>query len=131
MTDGNFVFMNLVCYGSDKISDIKDQEAICESMKISTQFIQLLHPKVIVCFSVNDVYLKLKEYLGEEFRFSHTILFTRDGIDTCLQRIKVGYWNDIKVIGIPHPSQSINNDDLGDIAVFLRDAMQGISWNWV
>nr|CDL66859.1 unnamed protein product [uncultured bacterium] len=39
----------------------------------------------------------------------------------CKKIVKSGFWKGIQIIGIPHPSQRISNDDLGSVANFVLE----------
>ena len=44
----------------------------------------------------------------------------------CSKPVMKGNWNGIPVYGIPHPSSSVSNDDLGAAALYLRSELQKI-----
>jgi len=97
-------------------------------------------PKCIVCFSVEDCFL----LLNNRFQFDNiTDIDTSKETDvsiidfvkskksggwketlSCTKPVLKASWNSIPIYGIPHPSSSISNNDLGAIALYLRSEMQ-------
>ena len=143
--DGNFIFFNAIYFGTNNIARFKrikgSVEAIEKCLVFTEEVIQkVFRPKCIVCFSVKDCFL----LLNNRFKFDNIIT-----IDTaketnvsiidfvkskksggwketlsCTKPVLKASWNGIPIYGIPHPSSSISNNDLGAIALYLRSEMQ-------
>jgi len=84
--------------------------------------LEIFRPKCIVCFSVQNCF----NLIDKQFKFANvtTIRPQRivDGKQLVAKHlVKIGYWDDIKIVGIPHPSLPISNDDWGTIALFLKN----------
>ncbi len=145
--DGNFIFFNAVYFGSNNIARFKkikgSGEAIEKCLDFTEEVIQkVFQPKCIVCFSVEDCFL----LLNNRFHFDKiTDIDTAKETDvsiidfvkskksggwketlSCTKPVLKASWNGIPVYGIPHPSSSISNNDLGAIALYLRSEMQKI-----
>lgn len=126
MEEGNFVFMNAVYFGSSKIQQLERipniRPAIDKCLEFTKEVItEIFRPKVIVCFSIPDCY----DRLNWKFSFDAVISFSPSHIINnkpyqCKQTIKMGLWEGIPIIGIPHPSGLHNHDDWGVIAHFLK-----------
>ena len=123
MEDGNFVFMNAVYFGSRDIKDLKAKEGSAEiinqCLDFSAEVIKdIYHPKAVICFSVPDCFtpfvnrLKIKE--------TEKIIPKMINGEPAKHDVVKALWDDIKIIGIPHPSGVISYDDLGAIAMFLQ-----------
>lgn len=127
MEDGNFVFMNAVYFGSSQIQQLERipniQPAIDKCLEFTKKVItDIFRPKVIVCFSISDCFDRLNLKFGFDavvsFSPSHII---NDKPYQCKKIIRMGLWEGIPVIGIPHPStRDFSNDDWGVIAHFLK-----------
>lgn len=127
MEDGNFVFMNAVYFGSSTIKQLECipniQLAIDKCLEFTKEvIIDIFCPKAIVCFSISDCFDRLNQKFGFDavvsFSPSHNI---NDKPYQCKKTIKMGLWEGIPVIGIPHPStRDFSNDDWGVIAHFLK-----------
>lgn len=119
MEDGNFIFMNAFFFGTNKLAeldaltDIKTYKAQClEYVKEAIQTI--FKPKMIVCFSIPSCFDALnKQFHFENVERIHPKYPKLDGQSRKI--MKIGYWNGIKVMGIPHPSQRISWDDMGAV----------------
>ena len=143
--DGNFIFFNAVYFGTNNIARFKrikgSGEAIEKCLDFTEEVIQkVFKPKCIVCFSVEDCFL----LLSNRFHFDNkTDIDTAIETDvsiidfvkskesggwkealSCTKPIFKASWNGIPIYGIPHPSSSISNNDLGAIALYLRSEMQ-------
>ena len=143
--DGNFVFFNAVYFGSEDIASFKkipgSSDAIEKCLTFTEEVIRdIFMPKCVVCFSVPDCF----DLLNKRFVFKdvnqintaestdrHLIDFATSkekgawkGIYTCSKPVIKGDWDGIPVYGIPHPSSSVSNDDLGAIALYLRSELQ-------
>ena len=143
--DGNFVFFNAIYFGTNKIIDFRNLQGSNDVIKKCLQFTgEVIHnifkPKCIVCLSVPDCF----DNLNRQFKFAkvkriNTLQETDAGlIDfamnkeakgwkiryNCKRIIKKGFWEDIPVYGIPHPSGSVSNDDFSAITLYLRSEMQ-------
>lgn len=126
MEDGNFVFMNAVYFGSQDIQELKAKEGsaaiINQCLDYSAEVIQeVYHPNVVVCFSIPDCFSPFVErlHITDVETITPTII---DGSPAWHQVMKA-MWNDIKVLGIPHPSGRVSNDDWGAIAMFLKSEL--------
>ena len=69
MTDGHFVFMNVVYFGSDTIKDFQTKpgsvEVAAQCMDFTAEVIQdIFRPKCVVCFSINDCFRPLERRFG-------------------------------------------------------------------
>ena len=145
--DGNYVFFNAIYFGTNNIARFKrikgSVEAIEKCLDFTEEVIQkVFKPKCIVCFSLNDCFL----LLNNRFQFDNiTAIDTAKETDasiidfvkskksggwketlSCTKPVLKASWNGIPVYGIPHPSSSISNNDLGAIALYLRSEMQKI-----
>lgn len=124
MDDGNFVFMNAVYFGSQDIQELKTKKSsadiINHCLDFSAEVIQeVYHPKAVVCFSIPDCFTPFvnRLHIKNIERITPNII---DG-SPAKHGVTKTMWNDIKVIGIPHPSGSISYDDWGAIAMFLKN----------
>ncbi len=143
--DGNFVFFNVVYFGSEKIADMKSipgaSEAIDKCLDFTGEVIQdIFKPKCIVCFSIPDCFdllnlkfhfkdirsVKLNENIAHHLAEFAIKKSWKSGVPNSSCTIKTAFWNDIPVYGIPHPSGSISYADWGLIALFLRNEMEKI-----
>ena len=130
------MFFNAVYFGSKNISELKKipgaTEAIDRCLDFTDEVIhEIFKPKCIVCFSIPECY----DLLDSKFHFDDvmTIVPEFDGEKThyvSTKAVKRGLWRaqsgecTIPVLGIPHPSQAISNDDWGTIATWLKEEMQ-------
>mgnify|MGYP005952114067 CR=1 FL=1 len=126
VTDGNFVFMNIIYFGSHDIRQFKalpnSDMYIDACVNYTAEVIhEVFNPKCIVCFSIPDCF----NLLNNKFQFSHIEDVTPAILDGGLARhnIRCGMWNGIPIYGIPHPSGRISNDDWGAIAMWLKTEM--------
>jgi hypothetical protein len=131
MEDGNFVFMNAVYFGSKTIKQLEQlpnaKPAIAQCLEFTKEVIHdIFKPKAIVCFSVASGF----DVLNTSFGFESVISFCPnrilpDGTKLeCKWELKLGIWNGIPVIGMPHPSaRGISNDDWGTIAYTLKNLL--------
>lgn len=145
LEDGNFVFFNAIYFGTTNINEFKklqgSNEAIVNCLQFTGEVIQnIFKPKCVVCLSVPDCF----DNLNRLFSFSNVkridtlketdanlIEFAlhkeHNGWNTkysCKSTIKKGYWNEIPIFGIPHPSGRVSYNDLSAIALYLRSEMQ-------
>ena len=131
MEDGNFVFMNAVYFGSKTIKQLEQlpnaKPAIAQCLEFTKEVIHdVFKPKAIVCFSVADGFDALNTSFGFESVISfHPNRILPDGTKLeCKWELKLGIWNGIPVIGMPHPSaRGISNDDWGTIAYALKNLL--------
>ena len=145
ITDGNFVFFNAVYFGSKDIASFKkipgSGNAIEKCLTFTEEVIHdIFKPKCIVCFSVPDCFNLLNNrFAFKDVKQINTAESTDDDlidfamskekgawkcVYTCSKAVMKGNWNGIPVYGIPHPSSSVSNDDLGAIALYLRSELQ-------
>lgn len=136
VTDGNYVFFNAVYFGSKDIAAFRSipgaADAIDRCLDFTDEVIhEIFKPKCVVCFSVPDCF----DRLDSKFHFAgvEKIIPEFDGEKThyvSTKAVKRGLWcsqpkqDAIPVLGIPHPSQAISNDDWGAIATWLKEEMQ-------
>ncbi|WP_155285774.1 hypothetical protein [Capnocytophaga felis] len=123
VTDGNFIFMNAVYFGTKNINQLKNieqsKEVVNQCLDFTAEVIQdIFKPKSIVCFSISECFNPLKK----KFHFTEEEIITPQMVNGALAGIKINkaYWNGIPIYGIPHPSGRLNNDDMGAIALFLK-----------
>ena len=126
MKDGNFVFMNAVYFGSSDISRLKalsdGVEAIDEYLRLTNQVVtQIFCPKIVICLSVNEVFDPLARKC--EFREIETLHPINGTQYVSSKAVKRAWWGSCRVIGIPYPSQAISYDDLGSIALFIKQEL--------
>lgn len=126
MKDGNFVFMNAVYFGSSDISRLKalsdGVEAIDECLRLTNQVVtQIFCPKIVICLSVNEVFDPLARKC--EFREIETLHPINGTQYVSSKAVKRAWWGSCRVIGIPYPSQAISYDDLGSIALFIKQEL--------
>lgn len=133
MKDGNFIFMNAVYFGSKTIAQLKPVEKVIVNscLALTNEVIHcIFKPECIVCFSVSKCF----DMLASEFSFEQIQEFFPSRKDNpsliSKHRVKMGIWNGIKTIGIPHPSGKVNNDDWGTIALFLKEQMSDIAFQF-
>ena len=123
MEDGNYIFMNAIYFGTrtlnqmNKLPLIKEVKDTC--LKYTDEVIHnIFCPKLIVCFSVRDCFDVLNRHFGFddviEVIPSHPIPNIH-----CPKKVKSATWKGRRVIGIPHPSQAISNDNWGAIGNFI------------
>ena len=127
MTDGNYVFMNAVYFGSKDIKTLKAKEgsteAIDRCLDFTAEVIQdVFKPKCVVCFSKSECFAPLNAKY--KFELVETVTPTIVNGDPARQTVMKGLWNGIPVYGIPHPSGRISNDDWGGIALYLKKEME-------
>lgn len=130
MTDGNFVFMNAVYFGTNKINQFatipESKEAISKCFDFTKELIQdIFKPKCIVCFSITSCFDRLNKKYG--FNDTQTIVPLTVNNEAATIKIKKGMWENIPIYGIPHPSQAINYDNLGAIVLYLKKEMQSLN----
>lgn len=130
MTDGNFVFMNAVYFGSDTIKSLQAKpesgDIIAKCLNFTAEVIQsIFRPRCVVCFSVTDCFLPLAQH----FKFTEVETLNPPIIngEPARQRVMKGFWGTIPTYGIPHPSGRVNNDDWGAIAMYLKKEMQSLN----
>lgn len=130
VTDGHFVFMNIIYWGSHNIQQFKSLPNSNFHTKTCIQYTaevihEIFKPKCIVCFSIPDCF----HLLNNKFTFTHIQFVTPmiQGEIPARHSIATGMWNDIPVYGIPHPSGRTSNDDWGAIAMYLKAEMQKLN----
>ena len=130
MTDGNFVFMNAVYFGSDTIKSLQAKpesgDIIAKCLNFTAEVIQsIFRPRCVVCFSVTDCF----QPLAQRFKFTEVETLNPPIIngEPARQRVMKGFWGTIPTYGIPHPSGRVNNDDWGAIAMYLKKEMQSLN----
>lgn len=126
MEDGNFVFMNAVYFGTADVAALKalpgSKEVIARCLDFTAQAIQtVFQPKLVVCFSTNEVFDPLDARFG--FEKVETLNPLNGPKHVSTKAVKRGWWGGCKVVGIPHPSQAISNDDWGAIALFIKQEL--------
>ncbi|MDE7451613.1 MAG: hypothetical protein K2M66_05695, partial [Alistipes sp.] len=96
--------------------------AIDKCLDFTERAIQtIFQPKVVICFSIVEVF----DPLNAKFKFREVeTLNPLNGQHICTKTVKCGWWGNCKVIGIPHPSQAISYDDLGAIALFIKQELE-------
>lgn len=126
MEEGNFVFMNSVYFGSTNIAQLKSipdsTGAIDKCLRFTEQVVtHIFRPKIVICLSINDVFDPLAPTCGfREIETLHPINGTQY---VSSKAVKRAWWGSCRVIGIPHPSQAISYDDLGSIALFIKQEL--------
>ena len=139
VTDGNFVFFNAVYFGSENIAKFVKIPGAADAINSCLDFTEevihnIFQPKCIVCFSINACF----NPLSDKFHFSDvkTVVPEFDVNNThyvSTKAVKQGLWsssdkqNTISVLGIPHPSQAISDNDWGAIATWLKSEMQSVN----
>lgn len=126
MEDGNFVFMNAIYFGTNSIKALKSlpehKQAIDKCLDFTEQAIQtVFRPNLVVCFST-EVFDQLNAKFG--FERVETLNPLNGEKYVSVKAVKRGWWGDSKVIGIPHPSQAISNDELGAVALFIKQELE-------
>lgn len=129
MTDGNFVFMNVVYFGSDTIKDFQTKpgsaEVAAQCMDFTAEVIQdIFRPKCVVCFSINDCFRPLERRFG--FAEVETITPLMVNGNPARHKVVKGLWDNLPVYGIPHPSGRVSYDDWGAIALYLKNEMTAL-----
>lgn len=126
VTEGNFIFMNAVYFGTKNINQLKNieqsKEAINQCLDFTAEVIQdIFKPKSIVCFSIGECFSPLKK----KFHFTEEEIITPKMVNGASASIKIhkAYWGGIPVYGIPHPSSRLNNDDMGAVALYLKNVL--------
>lgn len=123
MEDGHYVFMNAFYFGTRDLSQLEKishiQEAKEQCIRFTDEVIhEIFRPKLIVCFSVSgcfdviDKYVKFVDVSASIPEYPNANYHSK-------KTVKVGYWKGIRVLGIPHPSQQISNDEMGCVGNFL------------
>lgn len=128
LKDGNFVFMNAYYFGTKDLAQLDSLPGIEPLKKKCLEYTEdviknVFKPKLIICFSIPDCFDELNKQCDFQSVQSLTPLYPYPDKYTSKQTVKVGMWNDIRVIGIPHPSQAISNDDWGCIGNFILEQM--------
>ncbi|GHV15338.1 hypothetical protein FACS1894169_06400 [Bacteroidia bacterium] len=128
MTDGNFIFMNAIYFGSKDMKQFNtipgSKEATQKCLDLTGEVIQeVFKPKCIVCFSIKQCFdplnnkYKFTDVKEQTFKIYNSEKDAKYGV-------KKGMWNNIPVYGMIHPSMRISNDDLGAIVLYLQKEMQ-------
>ncbi len=122
MEDGNFVFMNAVYFGGSSIKQLQEipesREAIAQCMRFTEEVItKIFRPKAVVCFSIDSVFEPLARQC--DFRdVERVVVHGKNGV-------KRGTWDDIPVIGVPHPAaHGLTNDDWDAFALFIKQELE-------
>lgn len=123
MEDGNYIFMNAIYFGTRSIAQMKKLsqfEGVRDHCLSLTDKVihNIFCPKLIVCFSIPDCF----EVLNKHFNFEAVVETTPNHPNPsyhCTKTVKSATWKGVHVIGIPHPSQAISNDDWGAIGNFI------------
>lgn len=126
MTDGNFVFMNAVFFGSENIKALQakpgSKEVVEQCLDFTAEAIQeVFRPRCVVCFSIGDCFRPLEQRFG--FTEVETVTPRIINGESARQTVTKGMWGEIPVYGIPHPSGRVSNDDWGGIALWLKEEM--------
>lgn len=127
MTDGNFVFMNAVYFGSETIKAFQSKpysnEIVSQCLDFTSEVIHhIFRPKCIVCFSIIDCFYLLARKYG--FNDIEMVTPTIVNGEPAKHNVIKGKWGGIPVYGIPHPSGRVSNDDWGGIALYLKEEME-------
>lgn len=128
VTDGNFIFMNAVYFGSKTMQQLNaipgGKDAIQKSLDLTGEVIQdIFKPKCVVCFSIQECF----DPLNNKYKFTDVQEIKPKIFNTeadAIIRIKKGMWGNIPVYGMPHPSGRLNYDSIGAIAMYLKEEMQ-------
>lgn len=130
VTDGNFVFMNIIYWGSHDIRQFKALPDSSFHIDICVYYTaEVIHevfkPKCVVCFSIPDCF----KLLDSKFQFQQVQAVTPTiyGGAPAKHSVTKGMWNGIPIYGIPHPSDKISYDDWGGIAMYLKEEMQKLN----
>ncbi len=122
MEDGNFVFMNAVYFGSSTIKQLQkipeSRDAIVRCMQFTGEVItKIFRPKAVVCLSIDSVFDPFAKQCG--FRdVERVVVHGKNGV-------KRGAWDDILVIGVPHPAaHGLTNDDWNAFALFIKQELE-------
>lgn len=123
VTDGNFVFMNAVYFGSQTIAKFQSKEGSREVAGRCFDFTaevvrRIFRPRSVVCFSINECFLPLARRFG--FKDVESVMPVNIDGKVARQRVLKGSWGGIPAYGIPHPSARVNNNDWGGIAMWLK-----------
>ena len=98
LTPGKFMLMNLFYFGSDDISKSNadmGRNVMQKCIDFTEELIcDIIHPKVVVCFSISSVFNALRPRLTDIKQIKLNDKTT----------IMQGSWNGILVIGMTHPS---------------------------
>lgn len=128
VTDGNFIFMNAVYFGSKDMKQFNNipgsKDAIQKCLDLTGEVIQdIFKPKCVVCFSIPQCF----DPLNNKYQFTDVQKFKpkiyNNGGDASISMEK-GMWGNIPVYGMPHPSGRLNCDSTGAIVLYLKEEMQ-------
>lgn len=126
MIDGNYVYMNAYYFGTktlkqlDSLPGIEPLKKKC--LEYTKEIIQnVFRPKLIVCFSIPNCFDELDKQCHFQDVHSSTPLYPNPDKYTCKHTVKTGIWDEMRIVGIPHPSQAISNDDWGCIGNFILE----------
>ena len=101
--ESKFVFTNAVFFtgdGVDKVNDKAGVSILDECMKLTSELVfDILKPKVLVCFSVDDVFSPLNKATG--VKFNNVKIFKPNDIRHTLA---LAEYEGVEIIGMPHPS---------------------------
>ena len=123
VTDGNFVFMNAVYFGSDSIRELQkkpgSKEVVERCLDFTAEVIrEVFRPRGVVCFSIGDCFQPLARRFG--FTEVESLHPTNMDGQPGRQRVTKGMWGGIPTFGIPHPSGRVSYADWGGIAMWLK-----------
>lgn len=123
MEDGNYVFMNAIYFGTRSLNQMNKLPLVKEVKETCLNYTdEVIHdifcPKLIVCFSIRDCFDVLNRHFGFE-DVIETIPSHPNPDFHCTKKVKSATWKGRRVIGIPHPSQAISNDNWGAIGNFI------------
>lgn len=104
LDSGNTMLMNLFYFGNDDINRANAKMGLAvmnQCIQFTNELVcDIIKPKVVVCFSVGSVFNPLRKLLTDVKPIT-----LADGIV-----VMQGYWDNIPVIGMTHPSaRSISN----------------------
>ena len=104
----HMVFTNAIFFTRDKITEVLNQigasvESRC--MELTRELIfDILHPKLLVCFSVNDVFDKLINSIRRKDGFNEKLTIRKFKPFHIKHTCAITQFNGTTILGIPHPS---------------------------
>ena len=97
-------------------------EIINQCLDFSAEVIKdIYRPKAVVCFSIPDCFTPFINRLN--IKEVESIVPPIVNGEPAKHGVAKAMWDDIKIIGIPHPSGRISYDDLGAIAMYLQNEL--------
>lgn len=128
VTDGNFIFMNAVYFGSKDMKQFNaipgSKDVIQKCLDLTGEVIQdIFKPKCIVCFSVQQCF----DPLNNKYKFTDVKEFTPKMVngEDAIVSMKKGIWGNTPVYGMTHPSsRTLSYDSQGAIMLYLKEEMQ-------